>query len=71
MPEVQEVAETHGTTPAQASLAWLVAKDGVVTIPEASDREHLESNLAAADRELAPEEHERVDGISEERKLFK
>lgn len=70
VPELEEIAENHGTSAAQVSLAWLAGTDGVVTVPKASSREHLESNLAAADFELTPEERARIDGIGREEKLF-
>lgn len=39
----------HGMTPAQVSLAWLLAKSpAIVPIPGTTKREHLVSNLAAA-----------------------
>jgi aryl-alcohol dehydrogenase-like predicted oxidoreductase len=34
-------------TPAQAALAWLLAKDDVIVIPKASNPEHLKENLGA------------------------
>jgi 2,5-diketo-D-gluconate reductase B len=69
-PELQEIAETYGTTPAQVALAWLAAKEGVVSIPKASSTEHLKANLAAADLRLDSEERDRIDGIAPEEKLF-
>ncbi|MCL7418691.1 MAG: aldo/keto reductase [Halalkalicoccus sp.] len=70
LPEIREVAEERGVSEAEVSLAWLAAKDGVVTIPKASSEDHLEANLAAPDLELTAEERERIEGIEEERKLF-
>jgi len=35
----------HGMAPAQAALAWLLAKDDVIAIPKAADTAHLEENL--------------------------
>ncbi|KYH27472.1 2,5-diketo-D-gluconate reductase B [Halalkalicoccus paucihalophilus] len=70
LPEIREVAEERGVSEAEVSLAWLTAKDGVVTIPKASSEEHLEANLAGAGLELTAEERERIEGIEEERKLF-
>ncbi|MFY9712738.1 MAG: aldo/keto reductase [Microbacterium sp.] len=46
-PVIAEIAAAHGITPAQAVLAWHVAR-GTVAIPKASSREHQISNLAAA-----------------------
>lgn len=47
-PVVAEVAAAHGVSPAQAVLAWHVAR-GVVAIPKATSREHQIANLAAAE----------------------
>lgn len=69
-PELQEIAQKHGTTPAQVALAWLAAKECVVSIPKASSTEHLEANLAAADLRLGSGDQERIDGIACEEKLF-
>lgn len=69
-PEIVEIAQKHETTPAAVSLAWLAAKEHVVSIPKASSTDHLEANLAAVDIELDSEERERIDGISHEKKLF-
>ena len=53
---LREVAAGHGTTPSQIALAWLVAQPRVVVIPGASSVEQLESNVAAAELTLAPDE---------------
>jgi diketogulonate reductase-like aldo/keto reductase len=45
---VAEVAAAHGISPAQAVLAWHVARQ-TVAIPKASSLEHQVSNLAAAE----------------------
>jgi 2,5-diketo-D-gluconate reductase B len=67
---VVDVAEAHGTTPEAVCLAWLAAKDGVVTIPKSSSREHLAANLEALDLELESEELERIDGVERTEELF-
>lgn len=46
-PVVIEVAAAHGIAPAQAVLAWHVARE-VVAIPKASSLEHQKANLDAA-----------------------
>lgn len=66
---VVEVADRHGITPEQASLAWLLAK-GIHPIPKASSREHLALNLAALDVDLDPEDVATIDGVEQERELF-
>ena len=55
---LREVADAHGAKPAQVALAWLVSHPQVVVIPGASSVEQLESNVAAADLELAGDERD-------------
>ncbi|WP_238717341.1 aldo/keto reductase [Natronorubrum halophilum] len=68
--EVVAVAEAHDTTPEAVAIAWLLAKEGVTTIPKASSRAHLEANLAAAELELDGEACERIDGLERTAELF-
>jgi pyridoxine 4-dehydrogenase len=50
---VDEIAGRHGATPAQVTLAWLLAKSPVMLpIPGTSSVQHLEENVAAADLRL-------------------
>ncbi|SDQ31022.1 aldo/keto reductase [Natronobacterium texcoconense] len=67
---VVSVAEKHNTTPEAICLAWLAEKDGIVPIPKASSREHLEANLKALEVELESEDRRRIDGIDETEELF-
>jgi diketogulonate reductase-like aldo/keto reductase len=46
------VAARHGATPAQVALAWLLSRDGVLTIPKASNTAHVRENRAALDLKL-------------------
>jgi len=55
-----DVARTHGATPAQVALAWVVGHGNVIAIPGARTIEQLEENAAAADLELAPLEMDRL-----------
>jgi len=54
---LREVAEAHSATPSQVALAWLIRNPVVVVIPGASTVAQLESNIAAADIDLADEEY--------------
>jgi aryl-alcohol dehydrogenase-like predicted oxidoreductase len=53
---LREVAAAHDVTPAQVALAWVIRHPAVAAIPGASSLEQLESNVAAADVELAADE---------------
>jgi 2,5-diketo-D-gluconate reductase B len=48
-PVVVAVAGSHGCTPAQVVLRWLVQQPGVVAIPGTSNPARLRENLAAAE----------------------
>lgn len=47
-----DFARRNGMTPAQAALAWLLAKDDVIVIPKTGRRERLKENLGALDHPL-------------------
>jgi aryl-alcohol dehydrogenase-like predicted oxidoreductase len=53
---VRAVANAHGATPAQVSLAWLIRKPNVVAIPGASSVDQLRHNIEAADLDLTDDE---------------
>jgi diketogulonate reductase-like aldo/keto reductase len=51
-PKLADFARCHGMTPAQAALAWLLAKDDVIVIPKTSRASRLKENLGALDYTL-------------------
>ncbi|MEU6791955.1 aldo/keto reductase [Nonomuraea wenchangensis] len=54
---VDHVAHALGATPAQVSLAWLLARSpALVAIPGTSSLAHLEENMGAATVSLTPEQ---------------
>jgi aryl-alcohol dehydrogenase-like predicted oxidoreductase len=60
-----EVAQAHQTTPSQAALNWLLARDPhVIPIPGASKAHHAKANLAALDWRLTDEEFAALDAAS-------
>jgi aryl-alcohol dehydrogenase-like predicted oxidoreductase len=61
---LRSVADSHGATPSQVALAWLVRQPNVVAIPGAASVAQLESNVAAADLELTEEEADRIGSAS-------
>ncbi|GGC11992.1 oxidoreductase [Oxalicibacterium flavum] len=60
-PEVQDIAERHGVTPAQVALAWVLRQQGVIAIPKASKVEHVRLNRAALDLKLTAEDLAELD----------
>jgi 2,5-diketo-D-gluconate reductase B len=61
-PVLTDIAEAHGVSAAQVSLAWLREK-GVTAIPKATGRAHIEDDWASLDVELDAGEVERIDAI--------
>jgi diketogulonate reductase-like aldo/keto reductase len=59
---VQQVADRHGATPSQVTLAWVLRHDGVATVPKAGTPAHVRENHAALELELAEEDLEELDG---------
>jgi diketogulonate reductase-like aldo/keto reductase len=51
-PKLRKFASRHAMTPAQAALAWLLAKKDVIVIPKTSRRERLKENLGALEHRL-------------------
>jgi 2,5-diketo-D-gluconate reductase B len=59
-----DVADTHGVSAAQVSLAWLRAH-GVTAIPKATGRDHVADNWASLALDLTDEEVARIDAVEE------
>jgi aryl-alcohol dehydrogenase-like predicted oxidoreductase len=62
---LREVADAHGAAPAQIALAWVIRHPAVTAIPGASSVEQLESNVAAAEIELADDEYAALSAASD------
>jgi aryl-alcohol dehydrogenase-like predicted oxidoreductase len=62
---LRTVATTHGATPAQVALAWVIRRPNVVAIPGASSVAQLERNAEAADLELTDDDDERLTAASD------
>lgn len=70
LPELREIAENHGVTPTEISLAWVLSDESVVAIPRSSDEDHLRTNLEAANIDLTDDEVARIDAIDREEELY-
>jgi aryl-alcohol dehydrogenase-like predicted oxidoreductase len=63
---LQRIAATHGATPAQVALAWLLEQgDHVLLIPGTASLAHLEENMAAAGLELSAEQVAELDALGQ------
>lgn len=63
---LREVADAHSASPAQIALAWVIRHPAVTAIPGAASVEQLESNVAAADIELASDEYRALQVASDQ-----
>lgn len=62
--DFETMAKEKGVTPAQLTLAWLMAQgDDIIPIPSNKTRKHLEENIKSAEIELSKEELSRLNEI--------
>lgn len=59
---VQRIAKSHNASPAQVALAWLIAK-GTLPIPKATQKAHIDENVAAAELQLSAEDVAELDNL--------
>jgi diketogulonate reductase-like aldo/keto reductase len=62
-PKLVDFTKRHGMSPAQAALAWLLAKDGVIAIPKTGRRERVKENIGALDHDLTAEQLDELDSL--------
>jgi aryl-alcohol dehydrogenase-like predicted oxidoreductase len=68
MPDYEAIARDAGCTPAQLSLAWLLARgDHVIPIPGTTNIAHLRENLGAVDVRLSAGVIARLDALINQR----
>ena len=58
-----EIGETHGKTPAQVALRWLIQQEKAAAIHKAASKDRLKSNFDVFDFELRDEEMKRIFGL--------
>jgi diketogulonate reductase-like aldo/keto reductase len=58
---VKRVAERHGATAAQVTLAWVLRGEGVIAIPKSGRPQHVRENFGALKLELTPEDLTELD----------
>jgi len=63
-PVIADIAGRHGVTPAAATIAWLLAQDGVIAIPKSASEERIAANLAALDVTLSADDRAAMNGLS-------
>jgi len=60
-PALAAVARRHNATPAQIAIAWSLRDGQIISIPKATDLEHVRENAATADIELTAEDLAEID----------
>ena len=60
---LQAVAKRLGATPAQVAIAWGMRDGNVISIPKASDPDHVRENAGAADLVLSPDDLAAIDAV--------
>ena len=66
---LQAIAKTHGATPAQVALKWLLDQDGVAAIPKAGRRESQQANLDALRIELDDADRATIAGLAKDQRF--
>ncbi|MDO5770126.1 MAG: aldo/keto reductase, partial [Psychrobacter sp.] len=61
---IKEIANKHSITPAQVSLAWILADAKRIAIPKTANPAHLQSNLDAVNVKLDNDDIERINGLA-------
>ena len=65
---LREIGDTHGVSPSQVAICWLLHQDGVTTvIVGARKHDQLVDNLSAIDLELSDDELNRLNEVSQQR----
>lgn len=67
-PVIGAIAAAHGCSPAQVLIAWHL-QSGISTIPKSVSPARLRENLAAAEINLAADDHEAIAGLDQHLRL--
>lgn len=61
--KLEKVARENNASVPQVMIAWLISKEGVITIPKASRYKHMKANIEAAELSLSAETLKFLDSI--------
>ena len=61
---IKDIADKHGITPAQVSLAWILSDKARIAIPKTSNPDHLQGNLDAVKVTLNADELEKIGSLA-------
>ena len=59
--KLQEIAAKYNVTSTQIALSWLLHQDNIISIPKATNPEHVRENRAALDLKLTTEDLQNLD----------
>jgi diketogulonate reductase-like aldo/keto reductase len=62
-PQLGAIALKHNATPTQIALSWLLKQDNVISIPKATNPNHIRENRTALDLDLTQEDFREIDRI--------
>ena len=62
-PRLQIFARDRSMTPAQAALAWLLAREQLIAIPKAAHRDRVRENAGALDHPLTTAQMRELDAL--------
>lgn len=68
VPEVAQIAQAHGKSPAQVSLRWLL-QHGILTIPKSIHPERLAENAEIFDFELSETDMATIDSLDRDKRM--
>lgn len=66
---ISQVAEKHGTSPAQVSIAWLCEQPNVVPIPSSTQLNHMQENYRAQQLTLDEEDKKAITDITTQERI--
>ncbi len=58
---LKNIAVKHNATPTQIALSWLLHQDNVISIPKATNPQHIRENFTALDIDLTEEDIKEID----------
>ncbi|WP_435949631.1 aldo/keto reductase [Psychrobacter sp. DM8] len=61
---IKDIADKHGVTPAQISLAWILSDKDRIAIPKTSNPDHLQGNLDAINVNLSTDDIEQISNLA-------
>lgn len=69
-PTLRDIAATHGKSPVQVTLRWLLQQDHVAAVPKAARPAHQAANLDVFDFTLSDDEMDRIFDLARDERLI-